>query len=57
MRSLCVALIERSVAVSELPVKFPADHVPLTVTFWNVDVPDPALTLPASVGEVIVPEN
>ena len=57
MRSLCVALIERSVAVSELPVKFPADNVPLTVTFWNVDVPDPASTLPENVGAVTVPEK
>ena len=43
--------------MSELPVKFPADNVPLTVTFWNVDVPDPALTLPENVGAVTVPEK
>ena len=37
--SCCVALIARSVAVSALPVKFPADNVPLTVTLLNVEVP------------------
>ena len=53
--SCCVALIARSVAVSALPVKFPADNVPLTVTLLNVEVPDPASTLPENVGAVTVP--
>ena len=43
--------------MSALPVKFPADNVPFTVTLLNVDVPDPISTLPASVGAVTVPEN
>ena len=50
-------MIARSVAVSELPVKFPADNVPLTVTLLNVEVPVDISTLPASVGAVTVPEK
>ena len=49
------------VAVSALPVKLVAVNVPLTVKLLNVDVPDPAVTLPLSPPEnvpaVIVPEK
>ena len=42
------------VAVSELPVKFVAVNVPLTVKLLNVDVPDPAVTLPDKSPENVV---
>ena len=39
-----------------LPVNV-ALNVPLTVTLLNVDVPDPALTLPENVVAVAVPDK
>ena len=48
------------VAVPELPDILPVNvalNVPLTVTLLNVDVPDPALTLPENVVAVAVPDK
>ena len=50
-------MIARSVAVSALPVKFPADNVPLIETLLKFDVPDAMFILPANVGAVTVPEK